>query len=349
MMRWPGLLIAAIWANKFFLGLVLFFTLFFAVWLFPFNDMADAVTSLVARQTNNQVYVQASELNIHLLPQPAVSANDLKVETALPAIEAKWAKVTPSIFSMLLSLPTVIRAGMGNAEATRELGTKIGMSVDAEGVFGGEAALSFGPGSKGESGIPRSRVRLMLEEINLKEMQRWADLSVNLQGRANFATDMQFSQDFQEQPEGDYELRLAKFVMPAGTVNMNFQGAVFPINLPTLTLANVTLKGRMAAGKFIIEEGMFGQSQDPIFGRIRGNIDIRVQQQGGVLVPAFGNYDLTVDLNTSPEIQKDKTLAIAFAPIEAAKKPASNGGAKYTFKASGLIGAYPNITRIDSF
>ncbi len=349
MMKYPGLLIALIWDNKLFVFLIGFFTVLFTVWLFPFNDLSDAVTSAVARQTNNQVYVQAGELNIHLLPQPAVSATDLKVETALPPIEAQWAKITPSLFSILFSLPTVIKAAMGNAEATRDLSSKIGMTINAEGVFGGEASVSVGAGKKGESGIARSRVSLSMEEINLKEIQRWADLSIQLQGRANFATDMQFSSDFQEQPEGDYELRLAKFVMPAGTVNVPMGEATFPINLPTLTLQNVVLKGRMSAGKFIIEEGMFGQSQDPIYGRIRGQLDVRILPQGGSLVPSFGQYDLTVDLTTSPEIQKDKTLALAFAPIDAAKVPSSSGGAKYTFKANGVLGAYPNITRIDSF
>lgn len=349
MMKYPGMLIALIWDQKIFVALVLFFTGLFAVLLFPFNDLSDAVTSAIAKQTNNQVYVQAGELNIHLLPTPSVSAKDLKVETALPAIEATWAKITPSMWSLITSLPTVIKAAMGNQEAARDLGSKIGVSISAEGVFGGEASLSLGAGKKAESGIARSRVTMSLEEINLKDVQRWADLSVNMQGRANFATDMQFSQDFQEQPEGDYELQLAKFVMPEGTVQVPMGEASFPLKLPTLTLQNVVLKGRMSAGKFIIEEGMFGQSQDPVYGRIRGQVDVRILPQGGAMVPQFGQYDLTVDLSTSPEIQKDPTLALAFAPIDKVKQAGQNGGAKYTFKANGVIGAFPNITRIDTY
>lgn len=348
MLRYPGLLIALIWQNKLFIGAVLGFAVLFSIWFFPFNDLSDAVTSAVAKQTNNQVYMQARELNIHLLP-PGISAENLKVETALPPIEAEYARINPSLFSILFSLPTVIKASMGNVEAARALSSKIGLSINAEGIWGGEASLSMGAGRKGESGAPRSRIGVMLEEINLKEIQRWADLSVNLQGRANFATDLQVSPDFQDQPEGEYELKLAKFVMPAGTVQVPMGGAMFPINLPKLTLQNVNLRGRMVGGKFFIEEGMFGQSQDPIYGRIKGSLDIRIQQQMGQLVPSFGQYDLTVDLTTSPEIQRDKTLALAFAPIESAKTPTANGGAKYTFKANGLLGAFPNITRIDSF
>lgn len=347
-MRYPGMLIALMWQYKFFLALVLAFTAVFTVWLFPFNDLSDAVTSAVAKQTGNQVYIQASELNIHVLP-PGISAENLKVETSLPPIEAEYARITPSIWSLVKSIATVIRAAGGNPEAARELSSKIGVSINAQGLWGGEASFSMGAGSKGESGAARSRVSVMLEEINLKEVQRWADLAVNFQGRANFATDMQFSQDFQEQPEGEYELKLAKFVMPAGVVQVPMGGATFPINLPTLTLENVTLRGRMVAGKFFIEEGMFGQSKDPIYGRIKGSLDVRIQQQMGQLAPSFGQYDLTVDLTTSAEIQRDKTLALAFAPIEAAKAPTANGGAKYTFKANGVLGAYPNITRIDSF
>lgn len=349
MMKYPGMLIALIWEHKLFVGLVFVFTVLFAVLLFPFNDLSDAITSAVARQTNNQVYLQAKELNFHLIPTPAVSARELKVETALPPIEAQWAKITPSLFSVIFSSFTIIKAARGDVEAARSLGSKIGMSISAEGVFGGEASLNMSAGSKGESGLQRSRVSMSFEEINLKDVQRWADLSINLQGRANFASDMQFTPDFQEQPEGDYELQMAEFKMPAGTVQIPMGEASFPVNLPTLTLKKVVLKGRMSAGKFIIEEGLFGQSQDPIYGRIRGQLDVRLLPQGGAVVPSFGVYDLTVDLNTSPEIQKDKTLSLAFAPIESAKTPNASGGAKYTFKASGTLGAYPQITRIDSF
>lgn len=340
-----------LWRNKLFLVVVVVSTLLFTIWSFPFNDLSDAVTSAVAQATGNQVYVQAEQLNIHLIPQPAVSADRLRVETTMPAIEAKWAKVTPGLFSILFSIPTIIKASSGNAEAARTLGSKISLNVDAEGVWGGDVELSMGSGKKGEGGKERSRMALSVDEVNLKEVGQWADLPVNIQGRADFATDLQFSADLQEQPEGDYELKIAKFNMPAGTINVPMGEASFPISLPTLSLQNVTFKGRMVGGNLMIEEGLFGQSKDPLFGRIKGQIAVRFYPTPQGVVPQFGQYNLTVDLNTSATVQKE--LGFAFLVLDSAKEPQSNGGAKYLFRASGqglgMAAAPPSITRVSSF
>lgn len=351
MMKYPNMLFGWMWRNKLFLTVIFSSAALFFVWSFPFNDLSDAVTNKVAEATGNKVYVQAESLNIHLFPVPAVSADGLRVETVLPPVEAKWAKVTPGLFSVLTSIPTIISAARGNFEAANSLGGKISLNVDAEGVLGGNVSLSTGSGSKGESGKARSRVSLTVDEVNLKDVGQWADLPVSLDGRASFATDMQFSQDMQEQPEGDFELKIAKFKMPAGTINVPMGEAVMPVGVPTLTLANVTLRGRMAGGSLIIEEGMFGQSQDPLFGRIKGNIAMRLIQTGQGLAPQFGQYNLTIDLSTSGTVQKD--LGIAFILFDKAKEPTANGGAKYLFRASGqglgMAAGPPEITRIPSF
>jgi type II secretion system protein N len=340
-----------LWRNKLFLGVIVFSTFLFTLWNFPFNDLSDAVTSAVSRATGNQVYVQAEQLNIHLIPQPAVSANNLHVETTMPPIEAKWAKVTPGLFSILFSMPTIIKAASGNPEAGQALGSKLSVDVDAEGVLGGDVSLSMGAGKKGESGKERSRVVLKVDEVNLKDVGQWADLPVNLQGRLELATDMQFSPDMQEQPDGDFELRMSKFNMPAGTVNVPMGEASLPISLPALSLQNVTFKGRMAGGNLIIEEGLFGQSKDPLFGRIKGNINMRLYPTPQGVVPQFGQYNLTVDLNTNATVQKE--LGFAFLLLDSAKDPQAGGGAKYLFRASGqglgMMAGPPSITRVSSF
>lgn len=337
-----------LWRRKLFLLTIFVSAFIFTLWSFPFNDLSDAVTSAVARATNNQVYVQAKQLNIHLFPQPAVSADGLRVETTLPPVEAKWAKVTPGLFSILFSLPTIMSAAGGDAEAQRAVTSKISLNIDAEGVLGGDVAMSLGSGKKGESGADRSRVTMNVDQVNLKEVGNWADLPVSLSGRASMATDMQFSADMQEQPEGEYEVKVAKFEMPAGTIQIPMGEASMPLAVPKLTLANVSLRGRMVGGNLIIEEGMFGQSQDPLFGRIKGQVAVRVLPNG---LTQYGAYNFTVDLTTSASVQKD--LGIAFLLFDSAKEPQSNGGAKYLFRASGsglgMAAAPPSITRVQSF
>jgi type II secretion system protein N len=347
-MRYFNALFGWLWRRKIFLAVIFASAAFFTVMRFPFNDLSDAITSAISAATGNQVYLQAQEMNIHLFPQPAISADGLRVETTLPAIEAKWAKITPGLFGLIFNAPSLLQAARGGS--AQALMTHISGSVDAEGVFGGDVELGLGSGKKSENGHERSRITLSLSEINLKEVQQWADLPVNMQGKASAAADLQVVPDFQDQPEGEYEFKIAKFVMPAGVVNVPMGEASMPINLPAISLANVNFKGRLVGGSLVIEDGAFGQSKDPLYGRIKGQIALRLIPSGQGLVPQFGSYNLTVDLTTNATIQKE--IGFAFLPLESAKQPTSDGGAKYLFKAAGQgIGmAYvPSITRTPTF
>lgn len=339
-----------IWGKKVFFGLVLLSALLFFALLFPFSDLSDVVTTTVARATNNQVFVQFRTLDLHVIPQPAVSAEDVSIETSLPPLEAKWAKVTPSLFSALVNLPTIIGAARGNEESARSLGTKLGASFAAEGILGGDVDLRLRAGSKSEQGHDRSRVSLALDKLELAEVQKWTDLPVKMSGELNVDTDVQFAPDMTEQPDGDYEIRLAKFKLPASTIMVPMGEANLPVNIPTLTLENVTLKGKLSNGTLMIDEGTFGKAKDPIYGRIKGSLGVRLQAQGPNVFPMFGSYNLTVELNTTQLIEKE--LGFAFIMFGSAKTPSPGGGAKYLFRAMGQgIGMQyvPNITRINSF
>lgn len=346
-----SLIIGALAAHWRVVVLFLASTLFFMFFLFPFSDLSDLVTSAVARATNNQVYVQAETLNLNLIPQPAISASNVSVETSLPAIEAKWAKVTPGIFTTLLNMGTFMKAANGDFEASRAAMNKLSLAVDAEGVLGGDMGLAIRPGKKTDQGRDRSRISLSVDKIDLSQVQRWADLPMRLQGRANVETDMQVAFDFSEQPEGDFNLNVNKFALPASTVSIPMgEGATFPLNVPSLTLANVVFKGRLVGGTLVIEEGVFGKAGDPLSGRIKGQLGVRLQPMGNTVTPLFGSYNLTVDLNTTSEIQKE--LGFAFIPLDSAKTPTGGGGARYLFRATGQgIGMQfvPQITRVDSF
>lgn len=343
-------LIGVIAANWRLVAVTLLSSVFFFLFTFPFNDLADVLTSVIARGTQNQVYVQAESLQLHILPQPAVSASRLTVDTRMPTLEVKWAKITPGLVGALLNLGTYINAANGDPEASRAASKKISLAVDAQGVLGGDIGLSISPGKAGDQGGERSRIVLEVEKIDLAEVQRWAELSARIQGRAFVETDLQMALDFTEQPEGDFNLKVSKFALPASTVSIPMGEASFPINLPAITLANVTLRGRIVGGNLMIEEGVFGQASDPISGRIKGQLGVRIQPMGASVTPIFGSYNLTVDMNTNASIQKE--LGFAFLPLDAAKTPEASGGARYLFRATGQgIGMQyvPQITRITSF
>jgi hypothetical protein len=120
-----------------------------------------------------------------------------------------------------------------------------------------------------------------------------------------------------------------------------------PVNLPTLTLANVDLKGRLSGGTFIIEDGRFGQGQDPLYGRIKGQIGLQISKVGPRMVPMLGSYNLTVDMNISRKIEKE--VGFAFLLFDSAKTPTATGS-HYLFRALGQnFAAPPSITRLSSF
>lgn len=340
-----------IWSKRKFILIVFSSAVFFFVWFFPFGDLSDLVTSTVARATNSQVYLQFETMDVHLLPTPAVSARKVSVETpALPPLEAAWMKISPSWFSILFNIWTIKKAASGDPEASAKLATRVGGGISAEGLLGGNVYVSIGAGNKSEQGNERSKVSLAIEKMSLAEVQKWTDLSVNMQGQASLDTSIQFTPGFSEQPDGEIEMHINKFNLPASTLMIPFEGAMMPVNVPHLTLANVVLRGRLVGGNLIIEEGTFGKSSDPLNGRIKGQLGLKLTQGGNGVQPTFGTYNLTVELNTNKQI--DKEMGFAFLLFDQAKNPTANGS-HYLFKAQGQgIGPMfpaPAITRIGAF
>jgi type II secretion system protein N len=337
-----------IWSQRKFIAIALISALFFFALFFPFDDLSDLITSTIARSTGNQVYLQAETMDLNLIPSPGISAKNVSVETpALPPLEAKYLKISPSLWSLIANLWTIKKAASGDVEASNKLGARLGVSVSLESVLGGDVDLRIRPGSAGEQGGERSKVSLAVDKLNLGEFQKWYDLTVKMQGQASLDTTFQFTPGFAEQPEGEIDLRVTKFNMPASTLMLPYEGAVLPVNLPTLTLANVVLRGRLVGGQMIIEEGKFGQNKDPIYGRIKGKMGLRLQQLGSQVQPIFGAYDLTVEMTTTKAVEKD--IGFAFLLFDKAKTPTPEGS-KYLFSASGNgFGPPPNINRLNSF
>lgn len=337
-----------LWSKKKFFAVTFVSAALFFAWFFPFSDLSDVVTTMVARGTGNQIYLTFETLDLNLLPTPAISAKNVSMDMpAVPALQAKWMKISPSWTSILFNIWTLKKAGSGDAEAAAKLGTRIGATVSAEGLLGGDVDVKVRPGSASDQGAERSKVSLFVEKMNLNEVQKWSDLPIKIAGSASLNATVQYTPGFTEQPEGDVDLRISKFNMPAGTFMFSADGAVMPINFPTLTLENVVLKGRLSGGKFIIEEGTFGTSKDPLNGRIKGNMVLRLMQMGPNIAPQFGAYLLTVDLNTSKLV--DKEAGFAFFIFDNAKIPTPTGS-HYLFTASGPgFGPPPQITKIGSF
>jgi len=332
-----------VWRKKGFFAVMLGSSLFFFVFLFPFSDLSDAVTSAVARGSGNQAYVQFDSLNLSLLPAPAAAASGVSADLMnLPTLNIDYLKLRPAWFSMLFSPMKLFRAARGDMEAQMYTGILGLAHVRADGVLGGNVSLELSP-QKVQAGSVTTRTEIEIDDLDLKRLQDWAELPVKLQGRATAALDMKINPSMQEQPEGEFNLKVSKFSLPASTVTT----PMGPMNLPTLTLANVLFRGRLVGGNLVLEEGVFGQSGDPVYGRIKGQIGLRLQPSGQQIVPIVGTYNFTVDMNSTRAIEKE--IGIAFLLFDSAKTPTSTGS-RYLFRAQGQgLDAPPSITRVTTF
>ncbi len=345
-MNYVNMFFGMLWRRKSFFAVMLSSSLLFFIWFFPFSDLSQVITSQIYAGSGNSVYVQFETLDLSLLPKPAISGRGVSIETMLPPLQADWAKISPSLLNLLLNINTLHRAGTGDLEAQRAALTRLGFSFAAEGLLGAEVDFDMRPGSTSERGAERSRISLMVDGLDLKQVQEWIDLPMKIQGRAALETDMQIAPDFQDQPEGDFNISAQQFNMPAATLMMPFEGAQMPVNLPTLTLENILLKGRLVNGALVIEEGRFGQEKDPLYGRIKGQLAVRMLPSRGTVQAVPGDYNLTVDLTATSAFEKEFSYLKLF--LDQAKTPVS-GGTRYLFKISGRMGGFPVITRLSSF
>ncbi len=336
-----------VWSKKSFFATALVSAVLFFAWMFPFSDLSDAVTSAVARGSNNQVYVQFDSLDLNVVPLVSAAAHGVSADLlSLPTLSIKYLSIRPAWFSLLFSPLKIIKAARGDMEAQAYAGMLALSHVRLNGIFGGDINVDLSP-DKVEGGSVTTRTDLELDNLDLSQLQDWAELPVKMKGKANAEFAMKINPSMQEQPEGEFNLSVKKFSLPASTVMIPMGEASMPLNLPTLTLANVLFKGRLVGGNLILEEGQFGSNGDPVYGRIKGQIAIRIQNMGGQMVPQIGSYNFSVDMSSTKAVEKE--IGIAFLLFDQAKTPTPTGS-RYLFRAQGQgIGGVPSITRLSSF
>lgn len=303
-------------SGPFFAGI--FLTVLFTYWLFPFGDLGDLVSSQVSQATQGQVFVQFDDMDLSLLPTPAIGLMGVSVESPFtPSLSADELKVRPSI------------AGLINKEPKGEL--------SAMGLLGGQLNVVVKNGSPTENGDPRQRLILSAENLSLQKVHQAMRLPVALEGSLNIETEAQANLDFNEQPEMDLTLLVDKFVLPPATVNT----MMGPLALPDMRLSKVQLKGRLSNGKFIIENGSLGAPSDELYGQIKGSWSVTFQKGAG-FKPILGSYNLDIDLNTKRTFETKAALFLSFLD---SYKSAGNQGSRYRFKVSATnLESPPNIT-----
>lgn len=292
--------------GKFFL--LIFSALVFAVIIFPFDDLSDLISSQVSKGTQNRVYLQFENLDMSLIPQPGFKMENVYLETLqTPAISVNELTVTPSVRALLAKQP------YGH--------------VHAKGLLKGDVDLQVSKGPKTENGTDRQRIDVKAAKVSLYDVRELANLPVVLRGQMNLDTTALADLTFQEQPDVDINLTVQKFELPPASI----ETMMGPLTLPDLKLTSIELKGRLADGRFIIENGVIGKPGDELYGSIKGNMALSIVNRGGRFAPQVGAYSFDIDLTTKQSFQQKAGLFLSF--IESYKSPTADG-AKYKFKLS---------------
>jgi type II secretion system protein N len=328
-----------VWRKKVFFGIVLLSAILLFVVIFPFGDLSDAVTSQVAHNTSNQVYLQMDDLKLDVIPAPGVNAKGVNADLfTFPTLSIKDLVLRPAYLSLIFSPIKLVKAARGDLESAMYLATLALAHVRANGILGGNVDLDLAP-EKADQGAVTTRADVEIESVDLSRAGDWAALPVKLKGKISADLGLRVNTAMQEQPEGEFSVKVANFELPAGPV-MTQMG---PINLPTVQMKNVLFRGRLTNGNLMLEEGTFGQAGEPAHGKMKGQIALRIVPGAGAQV---GQYNLTVDLNLTSAFEKE--LGFAFL-LENYKTPGA-GGNRYLMRIQGTDMANPPlITRVSSF
>lgn len=305
--------------NKFLLWIFSGFIFLFL--LFPFDDLGDLVSSQVSKLTDNSIYLRFDKLNMSLFPQPGFQFNQVYIENVnTPPLSAQELTITPSISGLIRKKP------YGH--------------VSAVGLFKGNVDLSLGSGSRTESGLERHKVEIKAKKLNLQNLRELVGLPVPVKGQLDIEVkNAQADISFVEQPEADVVLQIHQFELPTS----NLPTQMGTLTLPELKLSNVELKGRLSGGK-LNTTGFLGQEGDEIYGTVKVNLGLPIQNLNGLPSARLGAYVIELDIVTKRPFQEKAALFLSF--LESYKQTLPDG-AQYKLKISGNgPNAIPSISAL---
>ncbi len=295
----------------------------FLLFMFPFGDLGDLVTSKVAEATNNNVIFQFDDMNFAL--PLSVNFKDISFQNkGSQAIKADSLKVTPSLLSLLKLKP--------------------GFTASAHQLFDGDLNISLASQGKSNDGNPLQGIDINFDKINLKKVSSSipSKVPLQLQGLITGAITAAIDQTFKEAPESEFNITSPEVLL----LPISFNQGGLQLELPRMQWSALKLKGRLINDELIIEDGVLGTTKDNLSLRFKGTMGLKFIAKGKSIAPNFTSYDLRMDVQTVGEV--DPTLKLAFLPITQFKS-ATVGGERYLFKASSRsLRSNPNFSKIKS-
>jgi type II secretion system protein N len=286
------------------------FTLFFMIYLFPFDDLTDLMTTKVSEATKGSIYVQAEGMGIHWLPTPGIKLNSVVIQPSnFPNVSARELSIAPSLLSLLKG--------------------SVGARITALGLFRGDVDVHYEEAEKNKAGQPTQKIDVNASEIALQSMSQFLkDMNMGdykLQGALSINGQAKVDPSFEEQPNANIALNIKNFVFPAYVANTP-AGA---FALPELKFKKSVLKSNLAEGKLQVEELTFGDEKDELNCTFKGDIVTRLSKDRPM--PDFGAYSFTVDVKVLQNFYNQNSSI--FMLLDQYKKTMA-GGQRFTFKIS---------------
>ena len=309
------------------LKFLLFFvsTFAFSLMMFPYNDLADLVTSQIAKQSGGAVFVQFDDLSLGLVPSLGIKLSGVQIDTqTLPTIRAGALTLAPSIASLLALKP--------------------GFNFQASDFMGGDANLTFKV-SNGKNDVQKGHIDFSFDDLNLKDVQKSFALPVSMEGSIDAETLISADPQLKEQPNGELKLKGNQLFFPAPTIPIEGFGA---ITLPDMKFSNLNVTAKLEESLMTLDQLNLGTEKDPLSIRLKGQIGVTFRLVRGRVVPNFSNYDLKVDIVA----QKGLADQLMFLELLSDYKARTSGKdtQRYLVRMRGRnFYAPPNMTRITSF
>ncbi len=312
------------------LKIVMFFacSVLFSIIFFPLTELGEKIVA--ETNASGLVYLEFESMDLSFFPRPAVVMRKAMVESPmLEQMEVQYLRVAPSLLASIQFAFTKV--------------LKPHVSVDAEGLFGGDLEADTSASSKIKD--PQAiELNLTFSDFDLKSVAKsfgpqWP-VSPSALGQLNAKMDLDPS--MKTQPEGSVELSLAKLIIPQFELTTGFG----PMALPAMSFQKVILKGTLKNGKLTLKETQIGGGSDEMILKLSGEVDLRVFPGG---TPAIGFYSLEVDLSLKNSMQsKLGSAADALKSYLGKYSTTTSDGLRYAFRvqANGLNDAMPNFTAL---
>ncbi len=287
-------------------------TIIFTIVLFPYDDLSDMITELIAKNTQNQVFVQFDELGIGFFP-PSLKMTKVDVEAQfLPSsVKAEVLRLAPSIAGFLAFSP--------------------GFTAKIENVMKGNIGLTYRAGKKISDTNRMQKLNLDLSKVDMNGVAKFASLPVELEGLISADLSAEIDLEFTDQPTADMVIKIIKFRLPPSTIQVPMGGGFLPVALPNIELTGLNIKGQLRGSELIIEDGVIGQSGDPISGAFKGKIGLRLKRQGSTVAQEWGGYEFKLKLSLDRNVEKDFSTYLGFI---SSYKTLTGTGSTYALRLS---------------